>query len=238
MNTPEPPPLGYLGTSPPSGRHFDWLASLEREVSEEYGRLHRLANEDPQYAGHGGEGTWARLLNEWLPPNYEAATRKYILPEKGDDVFETDIVVFRPSYPKPLRAREEVMAGGVAAAFSVKLTLNAEGLRDAYERAFRIKSQLKPRIGTPRTELVGPFPYGLLAHSHTWKASASTPVENVTRTALAAQDTVGISTPRESLDYICVADLGTWCEMRIPYIPPAFAMADLVSPNMRRRATP
>ena len=80
------------------------------------------AQEDPQRAGHGGEGTWRRFLQDWLPPAYEVGTRKYIVPEEGEDGFETDLVVFAPAYPKRLRDREEILGAGVAAAFSVKLT--------------------------------------------------------------------------------------------------------------------
>lgn len=202
-----------------SAVHQEWLRKWEREVQEEYSRLHARATSDPQAAGHGGEATWVRLLQEWLPPAYEVGTRKYIVPEEGSDTFETDIVVFSPGYPQRLREREEVLAGGVAAAFSVKLTLDAEGVRDAVERAVRLKRGTKPRIGHPRGEMVGAFPVGLLAHSHTWKAPASTPRENLAK-HLEERDQLEVEHPRESLDLLCVADLCSASRMRLPYMPP------------------
>jgi hypothetical protein len=104
------------------------------------------------------------------PPGYDVVTRKYIVPEVGLEEFETDILVLHPSYPVPLRTREEILAGGVAAAFSVKLTLDASGIRDGVRRAIALRRGLKPRYGTPREEMTAPFPVGLLAHSHSWKA--------------------------------------------------------------------
>jgi hypothetical protein len=199
--------------------HADWFRSLEREIKEDYDRLHQEALKDPQRAGHGGEGTWARVLQDWLPPTYGVVTRKYILPETNDESFETDIVVLNPSYPKPLRDRAEILVGGVAAAFSVKLTLDAAGIRDGVERAVALRRGLRQIFGTARDEMAGPFPVGLLAHSHVWKSSGSTPADNVTN-QLRALDHAHVKHPRESLDFLCVADLGLWWTMRTPYLPP------------------
>lgn len=199
--------------------HANWFRALEREIKEDYDRLHQEALKDPQRAGHGGEGTWARVLEGWLPSTYEVVTRKYILPETNVDPFETDIVVLNPSYPRPLRNREEILVGGVAAAFSVKLTLDAAGVRDGVERAVALRHGLLPIYGTARDEMAGPFPVGLLAHSHTWKASGSTPADNVTN-QFRSLDNELVTHPRESLDYLCVADLGLWWTMRTPYLPP------------------
>jgi hypothetical protein len=90
--------------------HHQWLDEFTRSIREDYDRLHAEARGDPQRAGHGGEETWARLLRAWLPPTYEVATRKYIVPEEGDETFETDIVVFKSGIPTataraPRRAR-------------------------------------------------------------------------------------------------------------------------------------
>lgn len=199
--------------------HHEWLAKWQREVEEEYRRLHAKAGGDPQQAGHGGEATWIRLLEEWLPPAYEVGSRKYIVPEEGDETFETDIVVFSPGYPSRLRQREEVLAGGIAAAFSVKLTLDAAGLRDAVSRAARLRRAAKPRYGTPRGEALGAFAFGLLAHSHTWRRPGSNPRENL-KNSLWDLDHEYCRHPRESLDLVCVADLTTVSTLRIPYIPP------------------
>ncbi|WP_367667011.1 DUF6602 domain-containing protein [Streptomyces sp. DG2A-72] len=199
--------------------HHRWLQSVEEDIQREYARLHEAARSDPQRAGHGGEGTWRRILGDWLPPQYEVATRKYIIPEVPDgDVFETDLVVFQPSYPQALRQREEVLASGVAAAFSVKLTLNRDGIRDAFERAAKVQRGIKPWLGTPRHEMTPPFPVGLLAHSHSWKKSGTSAAWNVYTLSM-EMDKRYAKHPRESLDFLCVSDLGMWCTSRVPFIP-------------------
>jgi hypothetical protein len=200
----------------------DWFQEVSQEVQSDWDRLHSAAREDPQKAGHGGEVTWAELLEKWLPSSYEVATRKYILPETEDapEPSETDIVIFSPGYPRSLRRKEEVIAGGVAAALSVRLTLDADGIRDATSRAAEIRRHIRPRYGTVRGELLGPFPMGLLAHSHGWQGKSSTPTENVTAAA-AKHEAELVQHPRESLDLICVADLGTWALSRSPFLETA-----------------
>jgi hypothetical protein len=145
-------------------------------------------------------------------------TRKYVIPETGTRKFETDIVVLHPSYPEPLASRSDILVGGVAAAFSVKLTLDAAGIRDGVQRAVDLRRSLQKRYGTARDEMIAPFPVGLLAHSHSWKAGGSSPDQNVEQN-LWMLDNELVSHPRESLDYLCVADLGLWTNMRIPYLP-------------------
>jgi hypothetical protein len=198
--------------------HHEWLKKWQREVAEEYERLHEVALKDPQQSGHGGETTWKRLLEEWLPPTYGIECRKYIIPEEGDDKFETDIVIFNPGYPERLRQREEVLAGGVAAAFSVKLTLDSAGLRDSFDRSVRLRRSMKPRYGSPRHEILGAFPFGVLAHSHSWKKPSSNPIENL-RSNLWRLDNELVVHPRESLDFVCIADLTYAKTFRIPYMP-------------------
>lgn len=198
-----------------------WLRKLERDIQEEYEGVHATAPRDPQRAGHEGESAWTRLFEHWLPPAYTLGHRRYIVPEIGgrDQAFETDLVVFRPSYPQALRSRTEVLAGGVAAAFSVKLTLNAAGIEDAVRRAARLRRGLLPRQGSPRQEMEPPFPVGLLAHSHAWKKKGSKPVGNITK-ALNRWDAKLAEHPREILDMVCVADLNCWMALRQPYISP------------------
>jgi uncharacterized protein DUF6602 len=202
-----------------------WFRALGREIKESYDKLHHDALSDIQRAGHGGESAWVRVLKSWLPPSYEVVTRKYIIPEIGDDSFETDIVILNPSYPRPLREREEILPGGVAAAFSVKLTLNAEGIRDGIDRAVRLRRILRPRIGAPRHEMLAPFPVGLLAHSHTWTRPTSKP-RNIISEHLQRFDKELAMHPRESLDYLCVSDLAMWSVNRMPYFPGSSPMVD------------
>jgi hypothetical protein len=200
-------------------RIHEWFHAVADEVQSDWERLRAKAVEDVQKAGHGGEATWAELLRKWLPSNYEVATRKYILFETEDapEPSETDIVVYSPGHPEAFRGREEVFAGGVAAAFSVRLTLNADGIRDGTRRAAEIRRHLKPRYGSIRGEMLGPFPVGLLSHSHSWQREGSTPTDNVTAAAIKHEAEL-VQHPRESLDLICVADLGTWALARCPFI--------------------
>ncbi|MEU8531716.1 DUF6602 domain-containing protein [Streptomyces parvulus] len=213
-----PEPASQPHAPETSAVHHSWLRAVEQDIQQEYTRLHGAARSDPQRAGHGGEGTWARILSDWLPPAYEVATRKYIVPETGDDLFETDLIIFRPSYPRALRVREEVLASGVAAAFSVKLTLNKEGIRDGFDRAARIQRGIKPRIGSPREEMSSPFPVGLLAHSHSWKGDHQKARVQV---ICMEMDSAYARHPRESLDLLCIADLGVWFASRMPFLPQA-----------------
>lgn len=199
--------------------HHRWLAETEWQIRNDYERLHLEALRDPQRAGHGGEATWKSMLQDWLPPTYEVATRKYLIPEIGDDVFEVDLVVFSPGYPRVLRNREEVLAGGISAAFSVRLTADAAGLTDALERALRLQRGMKPRFGTPRAQLQGPFATGFLAHDHAWKKPGSDPSQNTFD--VLDEWHRQINHPIEMLDYVCIPSLGLWNTLRMPYVPPS-----------------
>lgn len=212
--------------------HHRWLVEVTAQIQADYDRLHVTAGDDPQRAGHGGEATWADLLRDWLPPAYEVVTRRYIVPEIGDDCFEMDLVVLSPGYPRAIRGKEEVMAGGVAAAFSARLTVDAEGIADGLDRAVRLRRGLLRRDGSPLSEMVGAFPVGLLAHGHDWTAPGSNPAANVAN-ALELGHT-RLSHPREMLDYACIANLGTWCTMRAPFLPPqALTNNPGATPEMR-----
>jgi hypothetical protein len=129
------------------------------------------------------------------------------------------IIIVSPGYPKELRGDARIMAGGVAAAFSARLTLDADGIDDSFKRAVKLRRGLKKRYGSPRSEMLGAFPVGMLAHSHEWKRPNSTPFENVSK-KLALLDQSEVLHPRETLDLLCVADLGTWAMLRAPYLPP------------------
>jgi hypothetical protein len=210
-----------LFVSPPRApqKHHRWFEAVAADVAADYGRLHAEARGDPQRSGHGGESTWVRLLADWLPPAYGVAARKYILPETDDEQpFETDIVVFNPGYPKRLRDREEILVGGVAAAFSVKLTLDAAGLRDGVERAARLRRGIAQRHGSVRQELGSSLVVGVLAHSHSWRRADSDVARHVA-TALSVLDRQFAQHPRECLDLLCVSDLATWSTRRLALGP-------------------
>jgi hypothetical protein len=199
-------------------KHAEWLKLLARDIAEDYERLHADAREDAQRAGHGGESTWVQILEKWLPRSYRVVRRRYIVPEVDAPFAETDIVVLNPSYPQELAKRHEILFGGVAAAFSVKLTLDADGIRDGVSRAVEIRRGMAARFGSPRDEMLAPFPVGILAHSYDWKSPGSMPRDNITRN-LRSRDSELVRHPRESLDFLCVADLGMWWTMRLPFMP-------------------
>ncbi|WP_423716383.1 DUF6602 domain-containing protein [Arthrobacter glacialis] len=171
-------------------------------------------------AGHSGEDSWIRLLQDWLPPHYEVAKRKYIVPEVGDyNPKETDIVILRPGYPKSLRSRTDILASGVAAAFSVKLSLDSSGIREAAFEASQLRRAIYSRDGDPRSELQSPVAFGILAHTHSWRGRNSRPAYNVLSN-LSSFDRQYSQHPRETLDFTCIADLGTWTKHIVPYHGP------------------
>ena len=65
------------------------------------------------------------------------------------------------------------------------------------------------REGTLQPYLIPPVFFGLLGESHDWKAPASTPKENI-KAITDEFDRDLVKAPREGLDLLCVADLGTW----------------------------
>lgn len=203
--------------------HQEWFEKWQREVQEDYTRLYEVASSsDPQQAGHGAETTWVKLLKDWLPSGYSVGTRKYIITEEGEDLFETDIVIFNPGYPERLRSEERILAGGVAAAFSVKLSLTADGIRDAVDRAAKLRRNMKPRTGSHRGEVKGPFLVGLLAHSHKWKQPGSDARKNLAVNLSKFDHEISMH-PRESLDLVCVADLASVSLIKSSYMDPEVA---------------
>ena len=57
--------------------------------------------------------------------------------------------------------------------------------------------------------MIPPAFFGLLGESHDWKAPASTPKENI-KAITDEFDRDLVKSPREGLDLLCIADLGTW----------------------------
>ncbi|NYJ73183.1 DUF6602 domain-containing protein [Allobranchiibius huperziae] len=198
----------------------EWMAAADREIQENYAENHAKAREPKriQQTGHAAERAWGQLLERWLPPQYEIAYRRYILPEIEVDEYEireTDIVILRPGYPQALRNKEEVLAAGVLAAFSVKLTLDGPGLAEGIAEAANIRRHTASRLGTPRQELTQPFRYGVLSHSH---RLGQNPRKNLNNRYV-AEDGIHASHPRESLDLVCVADLGVWAKLTATWMP-------------------
>ena len=197
----------------------DFMRQITNEMSDEYHRIQRRVSEDPGTAGDQGEENWAELLREWLPPTYTVVTKGRIFGHDGQASPQVDVIVLKDIYPQKLVNKKHYLAAGVAAAFECKTTLRTTHISEAIETSAKIKSLYPPRKGTPYKELHAPIIYGLLSHSHSWRAEGSTPEENVRR-ALNLNDISQINHPSRSLDLICVADLGTWTLSKLTFLGP------------------
>lgn len=192
--------------------HHQWLADVNETIVKAYEREQAIVREarNVQKVGHGVESIWDEVLSAWLPPQYAIGKRKYLLLETEDGPAETkehDLVVFFPHYPDVLRKKHKVLASGVAAAFSVKRTIDRNAIVEAFEDAAVLRRGMKLRDPTPRTMLAPPVFFGLLGESHGWKR-ADDPKEKI-KTLVDGLD-MKVRTPREGLDMICIADLGYW----------------------------
>lgn len=212
--------------------HHWLLEKLSREIVEEYDRIQGELRGKPQniqLSGYLAENVWARLLAEWLPPQYGFGFRRHLLYEQAVDGEkrspEVDLVLFHPCYPKRLREEHEVLISGVIAAFSVKLTLNPAGLREGVKLAASLRRGIQPRIGEPIGDLVSPLIVGVLAQSHSqfgpepehkvdqllWDTAATLDGAGAVPDGFGGFSTSGLdSHPRNELDFVCVADLNCW----------------------------
>ena len=194
----------------------DFMQQLTDKMAANYKQIQKRATEDPGTAGDQGEENWADLLRGWLPRTYEVVTKGRIISKDGHVSPQVDVLVLKSIYPKQLidEGQKIYLAAGVAAAFECKTTLKAEHIEKAVKTCVKIKNLYPERKGTPYKELHAPIVYGLLAHSHSWKGSNSTPETNI-KQKLLESDKLHVSHPRESLDLLCVADLGTWKTMKM-----------------------
>jgi hypothetical protein len=197
----------------------DFVISSQRWIGEEYSRIRKRAAEDPGTAGDQGEENWASLLRNWLPSYFHVVTKGRILTDSGYDSPQVDVLVLFPSYPKILLDKKLYLAGGVAAAFECKTTLIAEHIKEAVKTASEIGRHLPERKGSPYKELNSTIIFGLLAHSHSWKAEKSTPLENIERSLIEADQSY-VKHPRECLDFLVVADLAAWHVFKMTYLNP------------------
>ena len=193
---------------------YDFMQQISNEIAAEYNRIQKRATEDPGTAGDQGEENWAELLQGWLPSTYKVVTKGKIISQDGSTSPQVDVLVLKSVYPKKLRNKKLYLAAGVAAAFECKNTLKAEHIEKAVKTCVKIKNLYPERKGTPYKELHAPIVYGLLAHSHSWKAPNSTPEENIEH-KLQDSDYSHVSHPRETLDLLCVANLGTWVSSKL-----------------------
>lgn len=201
-------------------KHHEWLADVNDSIVQSYEREQEMARTSgrTQETGHVVESLWDGVLTEWLPPQYEVEKRKYILLENEDGTTlpkETDLVVFHPHYPEKLRKKSYILASGVAAAFSVRRTVGRKDIEDAYKEGIALRRGMQIRDATKQKDyLVPPVFFGLLGESHDWKSPGSTPKENI-KSITTEFDQDLISSPREGLDFLCVADLGAWSRMLV-----------------------
>jgi hypothetical protein len=135
-------------------------------------------------------------------------TKGRILFPDGTATPQIDILVLRGTHPPRLLSKKLYLSVGVVAAFECKNTLTAQHITDAAATAALLKSSTYLRRGTLLAELHAPAVFGLLAHSHSWKAESSTPIDNVD--AKVTEMLNGVSHPSELIDIICVADLAAW----------------------------
>jgi hypothetical protein len=188
---------------------IDFMQSITDEIGREYDRIHRRASEDPGTAGDQGEENWADLIREWLPSAFHIVTKGRIIGYSGIATPQIDILVLKPSYPRYLLSKKLYLSSGVAAAFECKVTLRAVDIDTTMSNCYQIQSLVEPRKGTPYKELYSPIIYGLLAHSHSWKGTTLQSSGKIYKILYEA-DLKYVKHPRQMLDFLCVADLGTW----------------------------
>jgi hypothetical protein len=183
------------------------------EIAAEYQRIRARAKEDPGTAGDQGEQNWADILHKWLPTTFHVVTKGRIIFSSGQTSDQVDVLVLSPSYPKGLLNKKVYLAAGVLAAFECKNTLRREHVRKAVRTSAKL-GHLSRADRSVKQHII----YGLLAHSHDI-ASKRYPPKEVISKALKAADEAELNDPRDCLDFICVADLGTWTLMRMQVAP-------------------
>jgi hypothetical protein len=183
------------------------------EIAAEYQRIRARAKEDPGTAGGQGEQNWADILRGWLPTSLHVVTKGRIVFSNGQTSDQVDVLILSANYPKGLLNKKMYLAAGVLAAFECKNTLRREHIR----KAVRASAKLG-RLSRVDRSVKQHIVYGLLAHSHSI-ASKRNPPQEVVSAALTAADESELDDPRDCLDFICVADLGTWTLMRMPVAP-------------------
>jgi hypothetical protein len=190
-----------------------FMEQVTSEMASEYERIFAKTTEDPGTAGDEGEENWAQLLREWLPPAYHVTTKGRLIASDGTMSPQIDVLVLKPFYPPKLREKKVWLAKGVAAVFECKTTLRAEHISDSVARCHVFKQLFPHRTGTPARELRLTLIYGILAHSHSWKAPASNPSNNIDRALLQAMEQT--SHPADLVDLVCCADVGCWSGMAL-----------------------
>jgi hypothetical protein len=191
-----------------SERHelFQLMRQATDTMAAEYERIRARTLQDPGTAGDQGEENWAELLRRWLPATYHVVTKGRVLGPDGRASPQVDLFVLSPSYPRGLLNKKLYLAAGVLAAFECKNTLRLQHIRRAVQTGVTLRELGRSEESADHTIL-----FGLLAHSHA--LTSKSPEESIGR-ALSRADTGLVTDPRDCLDFLCVADLGTWALMR------------------------
>jgi hypothetical protein len=191
-----------------------FMAQVTCEMASEYGRIFAKTADDPGTAGDEGEENWAQLLRDWLPPAYHVTTKGRLIASDGAMSPQIDVLVLKPFYPGKLREKKVWLANGVAAAFECKTTLRTEHISASADRCKAFKALFARQTGSPARELRSSLFYGVLAHSHAWKAPGSKPGDNVDK-ALTTEN-LKAAHPTDLIDLVCIADVGCWSGMVMP----------------------
>lgn len=192
----------------------DFIQQQSDEMAAEYNDIQEQENENLTNTGGGGGENWAKLLRGWLPSTYEVVTKGRIINRDGRISQQVDVLVLNSAYPKKLMGKDLYLAGGVAAAFACETTLTTAHIARAMQTCTEIKRLYSPRIGTPYRELHAPIVCGLLARSYSWKGEDTVPESDIEQQLLES-DGLYVLHPRECLDLLCVADLGTWKVVKV-----------------------
>ena len=176
-------------------------------MAAEYERIRARSREDPGTAGDEGEQNWAELLRRWLPATYHVVTKGRILFTNGTLSPQVDVLVLSPGYPRGLLDKKVYLAPGVLAGFECKNTLRLAHIKRAIQAAVKIRQGLRSDVKSQHNIL-----FALVSHSHA--VLSKQPEQSITG-ALTRVDADIVADPRDCIDFICVADLGTWALMRM-----------------------
>lgn len=193
---------------------YDFMQQCIDEMAAEYDDAQEREAEDPTNTRSRAAESWAKLLRGWLPSTYEVVTNGRIISRDGRISRWVDVLVLKSAYPEKLVNKDVYLAASVAAAFECETTLAAAHIARAVRTCTEIKRLYSTRIGTPYRELHAPVIYGLLARSYSWKGEDTVPASHIEQKFLEA-DGLYVVHPRECLDLLCVANLGTWRAVKV-----------------------
>ena len=196
---------------------YELMLRFNNYITAEYDSIHNQSEKDSKTTGDQRREIWTAFLRKLLPNSYEVVTNAKIINRDKKTSPEVDVLVLKNVDSKESHHDKLYSADDVAAVFECKTTLRASHIADAIQTCAKIKNLYPIRVGTPYKELHAPIVYGLLAHSHSWKGNNSTPGLNIARN-LSKYDHQHVSHPRQTLDLLCVADLGAWTSSKSVFV--------------------